>query len=247
MSPNAATEPMVARFWTRARRFPRLIGKTVNGDRIPGGPYTTAQAIGGFLTVWLLWETRPFWGTGHIIAELLLIAGAGWGMVWVLGRVPLNTRNPIILAGGYFQAVFSPRRGRAAGRGVADRDFGRGIRSPFGNRPAPVWNGRLPGTPFGPTAEATVPSASAPVGSTVRAAEAEPAPVAPPRWSEPAGTESSSEPPDQALTGLQRLLADAARTPDGTAATARHADDDWVHVGRRVNVAQRGRSAEVER
>ncbi|MGH3357429.1 MAG: hypothetical protein ACRDO7_01410, partial [Nocardioidaceae bacterium] len=79
MSPSSAADPMVARFWTRARRFPRLIGKSVNGERIPGGPYTTAQAIGGFLTVWLLWESRPVWEQGNIIAELMFIAGMGWG------------------------------------------------------------------------------------------------------------------------------------------------------------------------
>lgn len=236
MSPSA-TEPTVARFWTRARRFPRLIGKTVNGDRIPGGPYTTAQAIGGFLTVWLLWETRPLWETGSIIAELALIAGAGWGVVWSLGKVPLNTKNPIILAGGLLQAVFSPRRGRAAGRGVAEREFGSGMRPLFGNQPAPVWNGRLPGVPFGPSTEAAADTpASGPLDPVDPMGGADPAPAAPPRWSAPGADESSSGSSDRALTGLQRLLADAARTPDDAAATGRRSDgaDDWVSAGHRV-------------
>ena len=35
----------VARFYTRSRKFPRLIGRLHDGTKIPGGPYTVTQAI----------------------------------------------------------------------------------------------------------------------------------------------------------------------------------------------------------
>lgn len=132
------TEPTVARFWTGARRFPRLIGKTVNGDRIPGGPYTITQAIGGTLTVWILWETRPVWGPGQIIAELLFIAGMGWCVLWALGKVPIQTRNPMVLVAGIAQAMFAPREGRLAGSPRVFRT--RAHRMPLFNPPAPIYN-----------------------------------------------------------------------------------------------------------
>src|SRR5690606_34466287 len=135
-----------------------------------------------------------------IIAELALIAGAGWGVVWSLGKVPLNSKNPIILAGGLLQAVFSPRRGRAAGRGVAEREFGTGMRPMFGHQPAPVWNGRLPGDPPGQVREEpTGAPAAAPADSADPTEEAAPAPVGPPPWSAPA--ESAPASSDRALTG----------------------------------------------
>lgn len=233
---------MVARFWTSARRFPRLIGKTVNGDRIPGGPYTTAQAIGGFLTIWLLWETRPIWGWDQIIAEILMIAGAGWGMVWVLGKVPLNTKNPIILAGGLFGAVFSPRRGRTAGRAVLERDFGSGRRRRFGTQPAPVWIGRLPGDPFGSTAEESSRQLTPADAADVLAVDVmdEPLELSPPEA--PSRLEPvRSLPEAPALTGLQQMLADAARTTADADTTSRNpGEDDWELAGRRVRDSMSG-------
>lgn len=37
------------RVYTMALRFPRMVGKGFNGERLPGGPYTVAQFIGGGL------------------------------------------------------------------------------------------------------------------------------------------------------------------------------------------------------
>lgn len=202
---------MVARFWTRARRFPKLIGKAVNGERIWGGPYTLAQAIGGFFTVWLLWQTRTLWGPGQFITELLIIGGIGWGAVWTLGKLPLDARNPLVSITGVGNAVVSPRGGNICGRRFSG-GFGPAPRPWFPAQPAPVLTiGRDGDRGEGAQAAPEPRTNPAPAPATPRGPE-----PSGPRPAHPRGS-------DVHLTGLQQLLADAARI-----------DDDWEAAGRRV-------------
>lgn len=39
----------VVRVYTLAMRFPRMVGKGFNGERLPGGPFTVPQFVGGGL------------------------------------------------------------------------------------------------------------------------------------------------------------------------------------------------------
>ena len=41
---------MALKWYTRARKFPQLIGRTPDGTRIPGGPYTYTQVAAGVVT-----------------------------------------------------------------------------------------------------------------------------------------------------------------------------------------------------
>lgn len=202
---------IVARFWTRARRFPKLIGKGVNGDKIPGGPYTTTQAIGGAATIWILWKTIGLWGSGQIIVDLVFLAAASWGMLWILGRLPLNSRNPLIAATGIAGAASSPRRGNLAGRALTDSRFGLSRRRILPSPAAPVWS----------TAD-LVPTTTQVSPASTTTASAEPRPSeTPPQVADPAP-----------LTGLQQLLADAGTTHQ----TPEAADtaQDWEQAGLRV-------------
>ncbi len=116
MSANPTAEPPdVAKFYTRARRFPQLIGRTVEGTKIPGGPYTYTQAIVapacaicGYKTMWL-------WGQFGLIGNAVLLLGVTAGLVWLLGKVPPGSRNPLNIAAGALRAIGAPAHGRLAG------------------------------------------------------------------------------------------------------------------------------------
>jgi len=66
----------VARFYTRSRKFPRLIGRLHDGTKIPGGPYTVTQAIVAAVVLALGLVTRGLWGTGTILVDIPIVDGA---------------------------------------------------------------------------------------------------------------------------------------------------------------------------
>lgn len=218
---STADAVIVARFWTRARRFPQLIGKSLNGERIWGGPYTLAQFIGGFLTAWILWQTRPIWGTGPFLAQLVMIPAITAAVVWLLGKVPVTGRNPTVLLTGIGTALTSPRIGRYAGQSLSLAAFVRTTRPLRSAPPAQVWT---------PPAANEIPTDDvAATTNTGRDLD----PVA-------AGTngETSPQRPSPArhraqLTGVQQLL--AAATDAGHEIAA---EDDWLRAGQRVRSAR---------
>lgn len=198
----------VARFWTRARRFPQLIGKALNGERLWGGPYTITQAIVGFAVGFVLWKTRDVWGPDSFATQAGLWVLVTGGTVWALGKIPLGSRNPIITVLGLGKAVASPRSGRVSGRRTTRRRTAfRALTIP--PRPAPVWPGPCE-TNTGPT-----PTRAEHATGT---AQSETTPPTAQR-TEPAA-------PARPLTGLQQLLAEAAHNHDD--------GQDWESAGRRV-------------
>ena len=52
----------VVKWYTRARRFPQLIGKTADGTTIWGGPYTYTQAGVGAAVLIIGSQTIDWWG-----------------------------------------------------------------------------------------------------------------------------------------------------------------------------------------
>lgn len=113
-----STEPEVVRWYTRARRFPQLIGRTPDGARIPGGPYTITQVLtaAGILAVGL--KTLPLWARYGLIGNGLILAAVTYGAVLAVGRIPVGARSPLSFAIGAAQAVCAPRTGKVAGRAV---------------------------------------------------------------------------------------------------------------------------------
>lgn len=204
----------VVKWYTRARRFPQLIGKTPDGATIWGGPYTYTQVIAGVAFVVIGSKTTWLWGHFGLIGNALILLGGAYGLVVLMGRLPIGSRNPIAVGAGAVRAFSSPVQGHLGGAPVRIR------------RPRPV-RSRL------------VVNHDAPSLAEIQARQANPTPPRParsrhrlprPRWSRPKPTQqppvasaatatatrlrpvpataprSSASP---ALSGVQRLLASA--------------------------------------
>lgn len=109
-------EREVVKWYTRARRFPQLIGRTHDGTRIPGGPYTYTQFIGGFGLLLLGVNTIDWWGRFGAITNIGILGLSTYATVWLLGRAPIGARNPLSVATAYVRALTRPRLGTIRGR-----------------------------------------------------------------------------------------------------------------------------------
>lgn len=195
MSDDAQFE--VVKWYTRARRFPQLIGRTPDGTKIPGGPYTFTQVLGGAAFLVVAWKTLPLWGAFGLIGNAMVMLVATWLLIVGLGRIPIGARNPLSLAEGAVRALTAPTAGRVGGREVRIRRPHRArtvlvvSRPNVSKTPAP--------TPPPVVAAAAVPTA-APAGA--------PGPSTQDALVEaPASSRSLLTPPP--LTSVQRILAGA--------------------------------------
>ncbi len=189
----------VVKWYTRARRFPQLIGKTPDGARIWGGPYTYTQVIGAVVILVVGTKTVGIWGQFGLLGNALTLLGVTYGATLALGRMPIGSRNPIAVGSGLLRALSSPSSGNVGGRPVRIR------------RPHRA-SSRVVITTKGPQVQQTAPVSSAPTVTTR-------SPRLPrPRWSRPSPSQPPTRPPSQrgsrptsssapALTGVQRLLA----------------------------------------
>jgi hypothetical protein len=114
--PPADDQPEVVRWYTHARRFPILIGKAgMNGDPLPGGPYTSTQVVAWFATLAGLYFTRGVWGQFGGFTNGLLLLGlpilVGWSARWI----PHDARNPVLIAAGWARCFGAPPGGRVDG------------------------------------------------------------------------------------------------------------------------------------
>lgn len=119
MSKGDETE--VVKWYTRARRFPQLIGKTHNGTPIWGGPYTYTQVFAGVGVLVLGTKTTWLWGGFGLIGNALVLVGVAYGVVMLVGRMPIGSRNPLSVAAGATRAWTSPTLGRYGGSAVRHR------------------------------------------------------------------------------------------------------------------------------
>lgn len=110
--------PEVLRWYTRARKFPQVIGRTPDGARIWGGPYTITQAVTGGLLLLLGYHTMSVWARFGFFGNVVVLLGATYGVVVLIGRIPVGARNPLTVVAGAVRAACAPRTGRLAGRPV---------------------------------------------------------------------------------------------------------------------------------
>lgn len=115
-APEQDQDVEVVHWYTLARRFPQLIGRTPDGRRIWGGPYTYTQAIGGTLVLYLGAKTTSAWGNFGVLGNVVVLLGAAWLTTFVLGRLPPGSRSPLSVAAGALRAVTAPQIGRCGGR-----------------------------------------------------------------------------------------------------------------------------------
>ncbi|WP_337007254.1 hypothetical protein [Microbacterium sp. LB12] len=193
MSDEKQQQTEVARFYTRSRKFPRLIGRLHDGTKIPGGPYTVTQGIVAAVLLALGLVTRGLWGMGTILVDIPIVLLVAWGGAWGAGRLPTTRRNVASLVLGAFGAVFSPAAGKYQEQTVK-------LRPPhFAGGTTTI---SVASTPVTTTPTTTV--TPVPVTPTVAIATVEET-LAPAAELVPAGATSARTP----VTGVERLLAQA--------------------------------------
>lgn len=186
--------PEIVKWYTRARKFPQLIGKTADGTKLWGGPYTYTQVIGAAAVLVVGLKTTSWWGSFGLIGNALVALGAAYGTALLLGRLPIGSRNPISVGSGTLRALTRPAQGTLGGAPLR-------IRRPHRARTALVIRHTIPAA--APTAQQPpqLPAARPP----------EPAPTTQRTWElvqpPPAAASQTGSPRPPALTGVQRLLA----------------------------------------
>lgn len=106
-----------AKFYTKARRIPMLVGKLPSGGRIWGGPYTITQVGAGAVVAFALWKTAPLWAQLGGFMNIVVAVGVVVGTVWATGKLPSSGRNPVAFVMDAMNLTSSP--GRLAGGHVA--------------------------------------------------------------------------------------------------------------------------------
>lgn len=209
MSDNAAER---VKWYTLARKFPQLIGRTPDGTRIPGGPYTVTQAIGGMIVLAVGYYSMGLWANFGTMGNYVVLILATGGTIFGLGKVPLGARSPVSIAAGVVKAAGAPRTGRLRGKAVR-------IRAPHQLRhrivvchPIPLpTDVRLPDSPpvvapAAPVLEVTIPEpTAAPAAAPTPTAVPTPAVVG-----APARRRALRHPQ---LSGVQALMATVGANP----------------------------------
>ncbi len=111
----------VVKWYTRARKFPQLIGKMHDGTRIWGGPYTFTQVGVGVGVLFLAAKTAHWWGQYGLVGNVLIGATVVAVSVWATGRIPLGARNPLSALAGPVKAFSAPRQGPLGGLPLKSR------------------------------------------------------------------------------------------------------------------------------
>jgi hypothetical protein len=193
-------DQQVVKWYTLARKFPQLIGRTHDGTRLPGGPYTVTQIVAGGAVLFVASKTSSLWANFGLMGNIAVLLGVTWGVVVALGKIPLGARNPLAILAGGWHAVTAPRTGRIGGRPLRLRPPHQvrhriAVMVPGPDQPAPA------PAPASSPAPAPAPApATAPIPApTPQRAPQEPATSTPPR--------APAQPAGPALTGLQSLLA----------------------------------------
>lgn len=184
----------VVRWYTLARRFPQLIGRTPDGAKLWGGPYTITQAVGGGLVLFVGINTMGLWARWGFFGNAVVLLSLFIGVVVGLGRIPVGSRNPIAVCAGAWRATTSPAFGRVAGKPLRPRKPRR-----LRHRIAVAHHvtASVAGQPVHAAARRQPRSQPAPAPSNPRPQAAPPQPGA------------AAHPPQRkpALTGVQALLA----------------------------------------
>lgn len=108
----------IARWYTAGRRFPRLIGKTSDGTKLPGGPYTIHQLVVLVGLLWVGYQTMGIWGHFGVMLNLAVLFGVPFGAAFIVGKLGIISANPLNVAVGVADALKAPFYGEVAGKSV---------------------------------------------------------------------------------------------------------------------------------
>ncbi|WP_411139015.1 hypothetical protein [Streptomyces sp. C10] len=124
MSTTAASpEPLIGRCFTKARKHTLVVGHWPGGGRIWGGPYTVPQIIVAAATFAAAFLTRGLWAH-HGLVDVLPLIGVPYALALVVGRIHVDGRNPLSVAGSVLGLAASGSSGRMDGRPVRQRRSG---------------------------------------------------------------------------------------------------------------------------
>lgn len=178
-----------AKFYTRARRIPILIGRLHDGTAIPGGPYTITQLAVGGGSALVMAKTTAIWAVFGLLINVVVFVAVVLGLTFLAGRLPSTGRNPIAWAADGLGLLISTPGGVQNGRAMR-------VARPHAVRHQIAASGGV---------NATRATTAAPAQT---AAVAEEPPAAAAEVVEVAGTAPSQ------LTGVGRLLASAVAGKD---------------------------------
>lgn len=180
-----------ARFFTRARRIPILVGRLPDGRALPGGPYTLVQVMSGAGTGLLLSKTTAVWAHLGGLLDLVFAACVVVGVIWGTGKLPSSGRNPFTWVMDAVALYSVPRQGSMRGRPLR-------VSRPRLVRHRLVVMHEPTRRPEPSASEEVAPAPTAPVPTPAQSVPAVPTPA--PR---------AQEAPVPALSGVARLLAGA--------------------------------------
>lgn len=105
-----------ARFFTRARRIPILVGRLPDGRPMPGGPYTLVQVLSGAGVGLTLSKTTVLWAHFGGLLDLVFAGCVVVGVVWGTGKLPSSGRNPFTWVLDAVSLYSTPHQGSLRGR-----------------------------------------------------------------------------------------------------------------------------------
>lgn len=106
-------QPLV-RSWTRALRYPKVIGRLPGMRRLWGGPYTYAQIATGALTLLVMVKTLSLWGRFGPAGNGLLLLILPAGLMFAVRRARIEGRSlPAYVSG---LSTYAARRVSAQAR-----------------------------------------------------------------------------------------------------------------------------------
>ncbi len=118
------------RFYSSIRRIPTTLHRLPDGTRVPGGPYTLVQGVGGAVAVALLWAVRSAWGTGADLLDFAVAVAAGAAVTWLLRFAPDNLHELGLIITGAGLAWSKPPQGRYQGQSFSPKKAPRGMPGP---------------------------------------------------------------------------------------------------------------------
>lgn len=119
---QSTAEPLeVLRWYTRARKIPRFVGKAPGGGRYPGGPYTITQAVGAAAVLIAGQQTMSVWGRFGVLPNLAILAVAVAATLFGLKLVKPSGRDPVSALLALMAVTTSNRWGHHGERKIITR------------------------------------------------------------------------------------------------------------------------------